>query len=386
MSKLLFITQKIDKDDDVLGVYHRWIECLGEKIGKLNVVCLYKGRNELSSKIGVFSLGKEIYNADLQIKCKSADCGYEGNQRSASSAYHSHHQHHKTHIIQRLIYVIRFYRYIWQLRNDYDNVFVHMNPIYIVLGGLFWKLTGKKIFLWYNHPIGNLTTKIGIAFADKVFCTSPQSFCAKYKKTQLMPAGIDTEVFKKNPEIQKKENRILCLGRISPIKKIEYLVEAAKILDKKGINFELLIVGSPVSNVDKSYYENLIKLSEGLIIKGRIIFMSSIPNYKTPKIYNSASVYINLTPSGSLDKAIFEAMACQIPAIVANKAFESIFSDELKEEFIFKNEDSNDLAAKIISFIAKDQIGKEKIGEDMRNIVIQKHSLSRLIDILLNYF
>ena len=31
MAKLLFITQKVDKDDDILGVYHRWIEKLAER-------------------------------------------------------------------------------------------------------------------------------------------------------------------------------------------------------------------------------------------------------------------------------------------------------------------------------------------------------------------
>lgn len=372
MSKLLFITQKIDKEDDVLGVYHRWVECLGEKVGKLNVICLYKGKNELPFKIGVYSLGKESNSLEIRNCLPASLC----EARRAG----------KLEISCRIKYVYRFYKYIYQLKDEYSVVLVHMNSIYIILGGLFWKLSGKKIFLWYNHPMGNLITKVGIAFADKVFCTSPQSFCAKYKKAQLMPAGIDTETFKKIPKIQKRENRILCLGRISPIKKIEYLVEAAKILDKKGINFELLIVGSPISGMDKTYYENLIKLSKDLMSKGKIIFMPSVPNYKTPEIYNSASVYVNLTPSGSLDKAIFEAMACQIPAVVANKAFESIFPDELKGELVFKDEDSNDLAEKIANFFAKDFISKEKIEEDMRNIVIQKHSLSRLIDILLNYF
>ena len=44
MSKLLFITQKVDKDDDVLGVYHRWLEKLAEKLDMIYVICLYKGR------------------------------------------------------------------------------------------------------------------------------------------------------------------------------------------------------------------------------------------------------------------------------------------------------------------------------------------------------
>jgi hypothetical protein len=35
MVKLLFITKKVDKDDDVLGVYHRWIEELAKKVQQI---------------------------------------------------------------------------------------------------------------------------------------------------------------------------------------------------------------------------------------------------------------------------------------------------------------------------------------------------------------
>ena len=67
MGKLLFITQKIDKDDDVLGVYHRWVEELSKKVDKVNVICLYQGRTELPMNVRIFSLGKEkLSNMDLQ--------------------------------------------------------------------------------------------------------------------------------------------------------------------------------------------------------------------------------------------------------------------------------------------------------------------------------
>src|SRR3989344_6340777 len=202
MAKLLFITQKIDLDDDILGVYHSWIEKLSEKIEKINVICLYRGKVNLPPNVSVYSLGKESWQS-------------------------------------RLKYVFRFYKHIFRLRKNYGVVFVHMNPIYIVLGGLFWKLWGKKIMLWYNHPMGNLMAKTGIFFSDKVFCTSSYSFSARYKKTTIMPVGIDTGLFKPWANVEKKNNRILFLGRISPIKKIELLIETAKILDANGIDFKL---------------------------------------------------------------------------------------------------------------------------------------------------
>ncbi len=121
MSKLLFITQKVDKDDDVLGVYHRWLEKLAEKLDTIYVICLYKGRVELPSNVEVYSLGKET----------QSDTDLRGWRRGFT----------------RIKYILRFYKYIWSLRNCHSSVFVHMNPVYVVLDGWFWKLKRKKVFL-----------------------------------------------------------------------------------------------------------------------------------------------------------------------------------------------------------------------------------------------
>lgn len=343
MAKLLFITQRVDKDDSVLGVYHRWIEELAKRLDVINVICLYKGRVDLPGNVKIFSLGKE-------------------NGRS------------------RIKYVCRFYKYIWGLRRDYETVFVHMNPIYIILGGWFWKLYGKKIFLWYNHPLGNITAEFGIFLADKVFCTSPYSFSAKFKKTSLMPVGIDTNLFCPVPEIQKNKKQILCLGRISPIKKIEYLVEAAKILDGRGLDFKILIVGSLGSLEDREYESKLREMSLDLISKDKIEFRPAIPNYETPKIYNSSGIFVNLTPTGSLDKAIMEAMACGTPILVSNKAVESMITEEYKNDLIFKEGDINDLVLKLVNYFKITNNEKENLGGVMRQLVLKQHGLSRLIN------
>ncbi|MDO8559053.1 MAG: hypothetical protein Q7R84_01860, partial [bacterium] len=105
--KLLIITQKVDINDDISGFFHRWIEKFSEKFDSLNVICLQKGEYSLPSNVRVFSLGKE-------------------NGKSRISELNN------------------FYKYIWRLRKDCDAVFVHMNPVYVVLGGFFWKLQGKN--------------------------------------------------------------------------------------------------------------------------------------------------------------------------------------------------------------------------------------------------
>lgn len=344
MGKLLFITQKVDLDDDVLGIYHRWIKKLSEKVEAINVVCLYRGKVDLPRNVSVYSLGKEIGES-------------------------------------RVKYICRFYKYIWGLRNEYGTIFVHMNPIYIILGGIFWKLWGKKILLWYNHPFGNLVVKIGIFFSKKVFCTSRYSFAAKYSKTILMPVGIDTDLFKLLPDVKKSEKRILSIGRISPIKKLECLIEAVKILDAQEVDFELLVVGLPISASDKVYYDKLRKMSDSLLSKGKIIFQPSVPNYKTPAIYCSSAVFVNLTPTGSFDKAILEAMACGVPVLVSNASFEEIFNQNLHEILMFKPNDSLNLSEKI-KFLLTNQNTKDLniLGIKLRELVMGKHDLISLLD------
>ncbi len=335
--KILIITQKVDLNDDLLGTYHNWLKKFAEKFEKINVICLYKGEHNLPSNVSVYSLGKE-----------------EGKSRTK--------------------YLKRFFYYIWKLRNEYEVVFVHMNQEYIILGGLFWRLTGKKTALWYNHHHGNLMTEIAVRICHIIFHTSPFAYTARFKKAKIMPAGIDIELFKKNENIQKVPNSILYLGRISPIKKLEVLVEAANLLDKANIDFVLNIVGE-AGERDYDYWQKIKNLSNELQKKGKIKFFGEIPNYKTPEIYNQNEILVNLSPPGLFDKTILEAMACQTLVLVCSQAFENILPFQL----IFKEEDAKDLAQKIIQIFELPPEEKQAFGKKLRAYVIKEHNLDDLI-------
>lgn len=339
--KLLFVTQKVDKDDDFLGIYHRWIEKLSQKVEKITVICLYKGKVELPENVVVYSLGKETGASKLK-------------------------------------YVANFYKYLFSLR-EYDKVFVHMNPEYILLGGLFWKILRKKIFFWYNHPKGTWRAKVAIAFANFVFHTSPFAFPSSYKKAKIMPVGVDTGLFRPMPEIAKRTNSILYLGRISPIKYIEVLIEAAILLDRQGRDFQLHIIGDTSRAEEMPYANKIKKLAEPLIKKNKAIFSDSVPNYKVPEIYNRHAVSVNLTPKGSFDKTIIEAMACESLIITSNPAVADILPDIVK----FKENDVQDLARSISMVLDLPISEKVRIGKSLRERVLGRHDLDTLINKLL---
>lgn len=343
--KLLVLTQKIDINDDVLGFMHGWIRELAKRCEKITVIALGTGEYDLPENIKILSLGKETGESKLK-------------------------------------YAMNFYKYIWRERKKYDTIFVHMNKEYIFLGGLLWKLWGKKIYLWYNHQKGNILSDIGGYLSDIIFFTSPFSYFSKNKKAKIMPVGINTDIFFKDESVKKIRNSILCLGRISPVKNVDVLAKAAKILKDQNKRFVISIIGSPT---DVAYYGKLKKIVDDYDLDMDISFRGGIANLKTPAEYGKHEIFVNLTNSGSMDKTIFEAMSCGLIVLASNRSFEKIFPEEFLSSLMFKENDENDLAQKLSKVLAIPDELKNKYQEWARKYVIENHSLEKLAEMIMNY-
>lgn len=261
--KLLILTQKVDKNDPVLGFFHHWLEEFAQRFEKLTVICLEEGRHSLPDNVKVLSLGKEGGRSKLK-------------------------------------YLVRFLSYVWREKNNYDAVFVHMNQEYVVLAGDLWRLWGKKIYLWRNHAKGDWLTRWAVWLSHKVFYTSSFSFTAQFKKAVRMPVGVDTEFFKPDPQVARKPDSVLFLGRISPVKKVLEFVEWFNTLDEK---YTATVVGAALPQ-DREY-EQLVKAKAG----PRISFVGAVDQDGALKLYQSHEIYVNKTPAGSFDKTIVEAAA-----------------------------------------------------------------------------
>lgn len=366
--KLLFITQKMDREDGILGAYHRWVGELAKKTEEISVICLYKGSVELPSNVRIYSLGKEEFATK-----------YEKNTNILKKSF----SYIRKNLVFRSLYLLRFYRYIWRLRHDYNVVFTHMNPEYVILGGILWKLLGKKIIFWYNHPLGNLRARVAIAFSRTVLHTSPEAFAARYKKAWRMPVGVDTDFFRRRPEILKKKNSILYIGRLSPIKNLDILINALLFLDKKGVDFRLTVAGEPSKASEQNYAKRIKKQAASLVDRGKVKFIGSIANFKTPELYNANAIFVNLTSSGSFDKTIIEAMACEVPVIASNQTLLEFFEPDFQKRFIFAERNAEDLAVKLGDLLKLTDRELAGIGAKMRQLAVENHDLKKLIDKLM---
>lgn len=350
--RLLILTQKVDKNDPILGFFHKWLIEFASKFESIKVVCLEMGDYDLPSNVKVFSLGKE--------------------KIAASSQY----------LISRIKYVFNFYKLIWAERKNYDAVFVHMNQEYVVLGGLFWRALGKIVFLWRNHPKGNIFTHIAAWFCKNVFYTSKSSFTTRFKNSRIMPVGIDTLRFCPDKSIAVIPNSILSLGRISPIKNIDKIIDAAFELHKRGVDFILDIVGDPVNPEDKEYMDLLLSKSQELVDRGLVNFLPAVSQEGAAVMFKSHKIFVNLTPPGSLDKTIFEAAACGCIPLVANTSLKGEIGDTL----IIENNSPELLTSKIQKILSLSTNDINIISNGLRKFVIERHSLVALIDKLVKEF
>ncbi len=348
-----------------MGFFISWIRGLAEKFDKIVVLCLNDGNYSLPANVKVYGLGKN-------------------------------------HGAGKLKQFFTFYLLLFTLRHNYDAVFVHMNPIWVVLGGPFWRLAGKKVFFWYTS--GGVTTKLRLAekFSNIILTASKESFRLLSKKVIVTGHGIDTELFKPNLTRLNLETPslrfnlgILSVGRIAPVKNYETLIDAAKILKDRGpirsslaevptglaksnlasetsngMDFSVTIVGEAPLEGDRNYEVGIRNKIKNLGLEDKFNFTGKVNHNDLPGYYQSHDIFIHLSKTGSLDKTILEAMACGMKVLSSNDASRSFLS----QEFIFNDSNSSELAQKIITLV------NTHSDEKLREYVIQNHNLGRLIN------
>lgn len=342
--KILVITQKIDKNDPILGFFHNWVCEFAKNVEEVRVVCLYKGEHSLPDNVKVFSLGKEERQSRLQ-------------------------------------YLIHFFWYIIHERKSYDAVFVHMNQIYVALGGLLWRMWGKKIGLWYTHRAIDLNLRIATILAHHIFTASKEGFRIPTRKLIIAGHGIPFNLFVKKESVPHTTFTLLSVSRITRIKNLDTLVEAIDILVKSGMQIVCRIIGPQVTPDDTVYYNELIKLVHAKNLKNTILFSEAVQNDKIREFYWNSDVNINLSPTGGVDKVVLEGIAASIIPLVSNKAFIPIFGRHA-DKLVFEERNPQDLAEKIKALRMNSH--KDEMLQDLQNHVRKDFGLENLIRMIIS--
>ncbi|MCP4400620.1 MAG: glycosyltransferase family 4 protein [bacterium] len=349
---IVMIVQLLDYEDDICGFIHEWVIMLARCVAFLDVLTLRQGKVTLPDNVRVSVLKPG---------------GHEGKLTATF------------HLYQALSQIIR--------QSPVDVIFTHMTPIYSVLAAPIAKLWQIPLVTWYTHRSVTPALRLAEKFSDKILTASQESFQLPSPKVIVTNHGINTRVFRPGGKKETNCLTICSMGRISPIKNYETLIKAAHILvySKNITNFRLLIIGKEGTAGQRSYAQKLVSLVKKLQLEQYIEFVGSVPHRDILTYYQQSDVFVNMSPTGGMDKAVLEAMACEVPVVVCNTTF-VLFLGKWREQLFFEERDAEGLAARLAELLNLSGNTRKDMGKDLRNIVKQEHDLERLVNRLISIF
>lgn len=272
--------------------------------------------------------------------------------------------------------LVRTWTAMWRFRDQYDVLFVVMSPLWATVLSPLARLLGKRSYLWYAVWRGSWKLRCAERVVTGIFCSVPESFPFRSRKVRAIGQAIDIERY--HPEEgQRISGRMLCLGRISPVKRIEVLLEALSIIPDLAEAHSVLIAGGPVSEGDRAYEADLRSRTARLGLEEAIVWLGKINHDATDELYRHADITVNMTPEGSFDKTMLEAMASGSIVVASNPALRRFLPPDVADRTMFRQDDSQDLANVLADLLALSDAEKGQLRIAMRTAVMQHHSIDQ---------
>ena len=129
---------------------------------------------------------------------------------------------------ERAGWLVRLQRIVARLclRGEIDAVLAHMGPVFAVAAAPIARLAGRPTFLWYAHGHVSPLLRLAHVLVDGVGTSTPEGFRIASPKVTITGQGIDLERFRPAEHLPEHE-RLLSVGRFSPVKRYETVMEAA---------------------------------------------------------------------------------------------------------------------------------------------------------------
>jgi glycosyltransferase involved in cell wall biosynthesis len=338
--RLLFMTQNVDAGDAVLGFLPSWLRELASRVERLVVVTFQSGvPPALPANCVVRSLGRESGARGLKL-------------------------------------LFNFRREVRRaVREDgCDTVLAHMVPKYAVLARRLALPREVPVYLWYTHAGVNRWLLWSEPLVEKIFTASEESLRIDTKKKVVTRHGIDTAYLQ--PGAAPARGRLVTVGRLTPSKDVETLLKATALLASGNPSIALDIVGGSMAAGDDDYGKRMRDLAQTYQIADRVRFPGFVAYRDILPVYRGAHLFVSASRTGSVDKAVLEAMACGALVLTSNDAFRSI----LPCEYQFRERDPEDFLRRAQWLLSLPEAERAARGLALRAIVERDHAVGPLME------
>lgn len=214
--------------------------------------------------------------------------------------------------------------------------------------------------------------------SDKAYLT--HLYDVPSEKITVVNPGVNTDLFypipmeqaKKRVKAAMSDRIILFVGRIEPLKGIDMILYALKILLEKNPKLRvcLWIIGGDVSQ-KRGWSRELKKLEElrkTLNIEAVVNFLGRKKQHDLPYYYNASEFVVMPSHYESFGMAALEAMACGVPVITTNVAGIASLFDAKHDALVTSVNNPLDLASKM-EFLLTNLKEHERISRQVRKNV-----------------
>lgn len=326
--KLVVVTQRVDPDDPALGATVAMLRALAERVDELVVLTLVAREAGLPANVRVKSIAAPT-QALRGLKFAAALTA--------------------------------------ELRPRPVAVLAHMSPIYAVLGAPLVRPLRIPLLLWFTHWRPSRLLHLAERVSTCVLTVDRRSFPLDSPKVRAIGHGIDVAAI---PCVEQTGDalRLLALGRTSPAKGLDTLVDAVALLPDAPIELELR--GPSLTDEERAYRDRLSL---------RVRVDEPVPRSEIASVYARGGALVNNMRSGALDKVVFEAAAACLPVLVSNPGFDALVGG-IEPPLTFPQDDAPALADRIRGLLAAGPDARSRIGHELRARVERDHSVEHWAD------
>lgn len=195
------------------------------------------------------------------------------------------------------------------------------------------------------------------------------------ERVKVIQYFVDTDFFSPIEGRRKKEDvvELINVGRLHPVKGHVYLLQAAEILMRRGVEFHLTVVGGGEER------RGLERLTKGLRLQKSVFFAGALYAEDLRDRLRGSDIFILSSISEGLPVSMLEAMSVGLTIVVPNITGipEMIVTagggGAVENGILFEPKNSQDLASKLESVI-KDRDLRKRLGDEARKVVLLKCS------------
>ena len=253
--------------------------------------------------------------------------------------------------------------------------------IIATIHGLNWKSPKWKGFGAKYIKFGE---KVAVKCAHEIIVLSESTkeyFKETYNRdTIFIPNGVSKPVLREANIIKRKyglekDNYILFLGRIEPVKGIHYLIDAYKNTKTE----KKLVIAGGVSEVD-SYYNELLEKANG---NNNIIFTGFVQDNELDELYSNSYIYVLPSDAEGMPLSLLEAMSYGNCCLTSNiKECTEVIEDK---GIFFKKSNVKDLTLTLQKLCNNEEEVK-KYKKISQEYILSKYNWDKVVDDTLSVY